>query len=253
MPTLHELQQAFGAALTTGDPAAAGFVIDDGIVSEARLNIYRNTYVGNLVGALRISYPAVRKLVGDEFFEGAARAFIDAHPPQSAYLNEYGGPFADFLAQFPPAASLDYLADVARVEWAVNVALHAEDAPPLDTANLVGLSEDADLTFVAHPSVSLLMVRYPADAIWRAVIEDDDAALGAIDLAQGPGFLVVSRGTDGVLVARLSEDEWRFAATLFAGASLAHALASATADMSPSLAGHLAAGRFTDVQERATQ
>jgi NADPH-dependent ferric siderophore reductase len=34
--------------------------------------------------------------------------------------------------------------------------------------------------FVPHPSVRLVFVRYPADAIWRAVLAGDDAALSAI-------------------------------------------------------------------------
>ena len=253
MPTLHELQQAFGAALTGGDGAVAAFVVDDGIAPDARLNIYRNTYAGNLVGALKISYPAVRKLVGEEFFEGAVRIFVEAHPPTSAYLNDYGRGFADFLASFPPAAGLAYLADVARVEWAVNVALHAEDALALDAAKLLGISAVADVVLVAHPSVSLITAQYPADAIWRAVIEDDDAALGAVDLAHGPVFLVISRGADGVLVARLSEEEWRVAQSLFAGVPLLRALAAASTDMSTSLAAHLAAGRFRDIQERVME
>jgi hypothetical protein len=251
MPTLRELQQSFAAALIAGDPRAGEFVIADGIAPDARLNIYSNTCAGNLVGALRISFPAVRKLVGDDFFEGAALVFIAAVPPKSAYLNAYGAEFPQFLAQFPPASSVPYLADVARLEWAVNVALHAEDAPMLDAAKLACLSGDADPSFVAHPSVSLVQAAYPADAIWRAVIDDNDTALATIDLAQGPAFLVVGRGSDGLAVGRLSEDEWRFAQNLFAGVPLARALATVSTDMSTSLAAHLAAGRFTDIRERS--
>ena len=250
MPTLRDVQQAFGAALISDDAAAVEFVIDDGIAAENRLNIYRNTGLGNLVGALRISYPAVRKLVGDEFFEGACRAFIDAHPPRSAYLNEYGTGFADFLAEFPPADSIAYLADVARVEWAVTAALHADDAASLDVTTLAGLPEDADPVFVTHPSVSLVTGDSPADAIWRAVIEDDETGLATIQLDQGPVFLVVSRGADGVAVARLSEEEWRFTQMLFASAPLSWALATVNTDMSACLAAHLAAGRFIAIQER---
>ena len=109
MPTLLEVQRALGACLTTGSGAASDFIIDSGIQPEARLAIYRNTFVTNLVGALRICYPAVRRLVGEEFFEGAACAFIDACPPHTAYLNAYGAEFGDFLSSFHPAESLGYL------------------------------------------------------------------------------------------------------------------------------------------------
>jgi len=50
------------------------------------------------------------------------------HPRASARaaaLAEYGDGFADFLAGFAPAQSLPYLADVARLEWAINAAYHA--------------------------------------------------------------------------------------------------------------------------------
>lgn len=245
MPTLLEVQRAMGAFLAQGDLAAAEFVIADGIAPDSRLSIYRNTYAGNLVGALRISYPVIRRLVGEDFFEGAARVFVDTHPAQSAYLNDYGSQFGDFLAHFSPAASLAYLPDVARLEWAVNGALHAEDAPTLDPARLAALPAEAELKFVAHPSVRLLQTRYPADAIWRATIDEDDDALAAIDLDEGPLFFIVSRGVHGLSVTRASADEFRFAEAVFAGIALPRVLAGVDADMSESLAAHFTAGRFT--------
>src|SRR5580658_4464424 len=83
------------------------------------LGIYHNTVHSALVNALRLSFPVVQRIVGEEFFEGAAREFIAAHAPDSAYLNDYGLRYPAFLAQFPPAMTLPYLADVADLEWAV--------------------------------------------------------------------------------------------------------------------------------------
>jgi Putative DNA-binding domain len=245
VPTLREVQEAVKDFMLGGSTSAADFVIDDGIAPEDRLGIYRNTFISVLVAALRISYPAIRRLVGEDFFEGAARAFIDAQPPDGAYLNAYGARFGDFLDSFPPAAGLAYLPDVARLEWAVNVALHAGDAPPLDVGRLATLGE-ADVSFITHPSVSLLTLDHPADSIWRAVIDGDDDALGATDPAAGPVFLLVSRGAGGVSVERLAEDAWKFSARLFSGVPLSRALDAADRDMSRDLAEHLAAGRVTD-------
>jgi hypothetical protein len=242
VPTLREVQEAVKAFMLRGGGPVA-FVVTDGLAAEDRLGIYRNTYLSSLVAALRISYPAVRKLVGADFFEGAARAYIDAHPPRSACLNDYGDSFGDFLAVFEPARSLAYLADVSRLEWAVNVALHAEDVAALDIARLAGITEE--IAFVPHPSVSLLVLAYRADAIWRAVLDGDDGALTAIDV-EGPATVLVSRGPMGVIVERIADEDNTFAAALFAGAPLARALESAPGDMSGELARHLAAGRFID-------
>jgi hypothetical protein len=250
MPTLLELQRAISRAVVsreTGD--AAPYIVSDGFTAAERLNVYRNTFLASLTTALRLSYPAVHRLVGEEFFEGAAQCFIEAAPPRSAYLNTYGAGFADFLAAFPHAASLTYLADVARLEWAVNSALHAPDAEPLGADVLAAIADlPADrLVLVPHPSIALLRLDYPADAIWRAVLAEDDAALSRIDLAAGPVCLMVERTADCVEVSRLDPADWRFTASLCAGQTFAEAiLAAEGADAALVLAGHLAARRFTE-------
>ena len=249
-PSLLELQRAMRASLVRReDRDAAAHVLADGIDPAARLGVYRNTFASVLTRALRLSYPAAERLVGAEFFEGAVRAFIEEQPPRSACLDDYGAGFADFLACFAPAAPLEYLPDVARLEWAVNRALHASDVEPLDPRRLAALAEAerARVSFVPHPSVSLLCVDHPADLVWRAVLEEDDDALSAIDPGAGPVRLLVQRLATGVEVRRMSESAWRITAALFAGRPLAAALNEAPdTEASALLADHLAAGRFID-------
>jgi len=96
MPTLLELQRAVYRGLVAGeDGPCAAHVVADGIAGQARLSVYRNTFLGNLTTALRLAYPAIHRLVGGPFFESAARLFIEAQPPQSAWLDEYGAGFPD--------------------------------------------------------------------------------------------------------------------------------------------------------------
>ena len=103
------------------------------------------------------------------------------------------------------------------------------------------------MSFVPHPSVSLLRVDHPADLIWRAVLEEDDDALYAIDPGAGPARLLVQRLATGVEVRRMSESAWRFTSALCAGRLLAAAFNEAPdCDASALLADHLAAGRFID-------
>ena len=248
MPSLHEMQRAFARNLVElEDDAVAFHVFGDGLAPGRRIAVYRNTFEGNLVNALRLSYPAVHRLVGTEFFEGAARLFAQKQPPRTAYLDEYGAAFPEFLAHFPPAASLAYLPDVARLEWAVTRALHAPDAAPLDAPHLAKLdpADHERICFVADPSVTLVSAGSPVDAIWRAVLARDDMALGAINLAAGPVWLLVQRHATGVVVTRMEERVWRFSAALFAGQSMGAVLAhSKDTDTSTWLAEHITAGRF---------
>jgi hypothetical protein len=185
--------------------------------------------------------------VGEEFFAAAAEIYITKDPPRMAWLDFYGAAFPEFLQRFTPAASLPYLPDVARLEGAVSRALHASDANALAPAELADLPQSArgSVSFVPHPSVGLLSSKYPVDAIWRAVLAGDDAALSAIDLDSGGVWLLVERTADAVEVTRLDERCWRFAEALFAGWPLPDALECADRDDAPAwLAAHIAAGRF---------
>jgi hypothetical protein len=242
MPALLEWQQALRAQLL-------GDALPPHDERALRLAIYRNTCLSTLVNALRLSFPAVQRLVGVEFFDASAREFIRRHPPASAWLNDYGAGFAGFLSGFVPAATLPYLADVARLEWTVNRALHADDAPGLDLARLAALHQSARarVSFTAHPGLSLLRLEFPADAIWRAVLDQDAAAMAAIDLAGGPVHLLIERDASGVQVRRLNGARWQFTARLCAGEPLYSTLDDGPdADISAWLAEHLSSGRFID-------
>ncbi len=248
MPTLHEVQQAISRSLfNQDDHQAADLIIADGVAPAARLDIYRDTFIGTLTTALRLSFPAVHRLVGEAFFESVARLFIEAEPPRCAYLDDFGAGFPDFLAQYAPAASLPYLAGVARLEWAVSRALHAADAEALETSSLAQVDSALHglIAFVPHPSVALVQADHPIDAIWRAVLAQDERALAAIDIGSEPVWLLVHRGEDGVEVTRCIESAWRFARELFASRPL-EAVIEAHADVEASalLAGHLVARRI---------
>jgi hypothetical protein len=249
-PSLLELQRAVARG------SAGEFVVPDGLTPDSRLGIYRNTFFSVLAAALRISYPTVHRLVGAEFFEGAARVFAEERPPESAYLNEYGAALGDFLARFAPAASLPYLPDVARLEWAVNCALHAPDVPSLDLSRLRDLDDCARalIRFVPHPSLRLVRAEFSADLIWRAVLDQDDEALAAVDPQAGPAWLLVERLVTGVEVHRLGEPAWRFAAALCSGRELCAVLEESPCEEAQGwLAEHLRAGRFTDFRLTETR
>ena len=251
MPSLRELQQAMRRSLVDpDDDRAAAHIVAGAVAPAARLDIYRNNFAGTLTNALRLSYPAVHRLVGAEFFAVMAAQYITAHPPRSACLDDYGGEFATFLAGFLPAAELAYLPGVARLEWAVNRALHAPSAVALNVAALAGIDpqDHGRVCFKPHPAVGLVRDDAPVDTIWRAVLDRVDAALAAIDLTAGPVWLLIERSAGNVSVNRIDEAAWRLTTELFAGNPVECALAAAPATAAATLiAGHLAAGRFSGV------
>ncbi len=249
MPTLREVQASFAQGLLTGDPdAVLPFLADGGAIPPAnRLNIYRNTYSGALVGALRITFPAVDRLVGETFFDGAAREFIKGHVPEVANLNAYGANFPEFLAGFAPAAALAYLPDVARLEWTVSLSANAPDAPPLEAAALAQVPEadQGRIRFTPHPSTRLVRLAYDADRIRQAVIERREGELAGLDPDPRPFWLIAHRHGTDVAFRRLSDADARFTAALLAGQPFEECLEPEHMEAQIALLGeHLATGRF---------
>jgi Putative DNA-binding domain len=248
MPALRELQRAFGAyLLSEAADGACRHIVEDGFGAAERCNVYRNTCRSTLIAALRLTYPAIDRLVGREFFDAAAGEFAFVHPPASGYLNEYGGGFADFFAGFEPATALFYLPDVARFEWALSAAANAPDAPVLDARALAGVDAEhhESLCFEPHPSLRLLLLAFPADRIADAVIAGDEAAMAGIDFSDGPVALAVHRGPNGLEVERLGARAYAFVYRLCAGEPLGALIEAAPAEAPALLAGQLAKGRLT--------
>jgi hypothetical protein len=159
----------FARALTDpARPAPAQTLGREGRPDSRRFAIYRNNVAVGLIASLEMRYPVVRRLVGDEFFRGLARAFIARHKPASPVLIHYGADFPDFIAAFEPARDIVYLADVARLENAWVESYHSAEAAPLGVADLSNIDPErlADVVFEVHPSVRLLRLGHPAASIW---------------------------------------------------------------------------------------
>lgn len=252
MPALRELQQAFGAFMLAEEKdAVREDIVEDGFSAAERFRLYRNTSRSVLIEALRMTYPAVDRLVGGEFFDMAAGRFIAAQPPRSGYLNEYGAGFAEFLAALGPARTVPYLPDVARFEWALSLAANAADAPALDPGALAGIDPElhATLRFAPHPSVRCLAVSYPADQIADAVLSGDDDAISQVDVSSAAVRLVVHRGAGGVESQRLERDAYDFVSRLCAGEPLGALLEAAPPDAASLLAEQLTKGRLAAVRK----
>ncbi|HEX9431829.1 MAG TPA: DNA-binding domain-containing protein [Burkholderiales bacterium] len=248
MPALLELQRAFAGALVQEyERGVWAHITEDGFNAAERLRIYRNTCRATLIETLRMTYPAVERLVGREFFEHVAAKFVEHHPARSGYLNEYGAEFPAFLAGLEAAGELPYLADVGRFEWALSVAANAEDRPVLDPGALLGVAGEhhAELRFAPHPSVSCLELAHPADEIADAVLAGDDAAMREVDLTSGPVRIVVHRGANGLETERLCARAYELVSLLCAGEPLGRVIEAAPEQAPVLLAEQLGKGRLS--------
>jgi hypothetical protein len=231
MPTLPELQAAFLRAMFGPDePELLEAIVGDGLPPAARLQIYRHHVLTSLTDVLQATFPVICRLVDERFFRYAADTYMRQYPPEAPCLFEYGAHFPAFLATFPPCRHLEYLRDVARLEWAMHMAWHTEVRMPLDPAELGGLAPHAvaQLVFQFDPSVTLLDSPWPIDQIWR-VHQADEEMCTAVDLNTGGVALEIRRWEDDVGFRRLDPASYMFRTTLTAGHTLAMAAAAALA------------------------
>lgn len=251
MPSLARFQEDFAAALF-GAPSPGlvdAFRDPDGA---ARLAVYRNNVVTAWAGAVVRNHPAVERLVGVEFIRGAAVAYVRARPPRARDLTLAGEGFAAFLREFPPAACLPYLPDVAALDRAWLEALFAAETRALDAAALAGLPPDAMATLAPGlvASARVASSSFPAYSIWRANREGDGDPRVALNAGGETALLwrASRHGADpGVRHRRLAPGEAAFVRALCDGATFtaageASAAADPEFDLTAAFAGLLSAG-----------
>jgi hypothetical protein len=253
-PPLAALQAAFAAAVD-GDPrAAAAMIRAGGLAPAERLAIYANNAWSSYRRAMELSFPAVRRLGGDDWFVGAVREYRRRHPSRSGNLQGVGAAFPAFLGAELAGTPHEVFADVAALEWAYQEVLVAPDAPPLDLARLAAVPE-ADyprLVFVLHPACRVFASRWPAVAVWRGHRDPDDEA-PAIDLDAGPERVLLRRRELDVELHPLAPATHAFLAAFARGAPLAEAAADALAvdpafDLGVTLRDQVALGVLHDLQ-----
>lgn len=166
-------QATFAAALLDlQQPCPCGLSSANGADPASRFAVYRNNVQSSLINALADSYPVTLQLVGDAFFRAMAQSYVGQCPPTSPLINDYGNDLADFIEGFVPAASVPYLADVARLERLRVKAYHAADAKTVEPAQIAAAIGDpealARLHIDLHPSTFTLNSPYAVVALWAA-------------------------------------------------------------------------------------
>ncbi|MEX0870505.1 MAG: DNA-binding domain-containing protein [Aquisalimonadaceae bacterium] len=227
MRSLSDIQAQFVTALRSpAEPPPCAIAGPGDQRPVRRFNVYRNNVHVSLVDALAATYPTVLRLVGEEFFRAMARVFVGHTLPRTPVLIHYGGGFPDFIEQFEPAASVPYLGDVARLDWAWLQAFHAADARPMDPAALARVPGDRleNLLLHPHPSVAVVESNWPVVSFWAA--NRSDAQTQRLR-ADGAETALICRPALNVQVARMPPGTARFVAALRTGKTLAEAARTA--------------------------
>ena len=218
MASLRELQHSFAAALR--DPSVVCAVLPP-----ANLAIYRNNASGGFHTALTLTFPVLRRRVGEDYFRQLAHEYRLRFPSTSGDLHWVGRQFAGFLDAH---LSVEYawLADLARLEWSRAECLVAVELPPISANALARFSahEFEHLVFGLQPALKLHSSSYPVFTVWLANQAENAPP---VDQSIGPEQGMVRARIDFPDVRPLDPLLFSFLCALQAGRPLGEAVTKA--------------------------
>lgn len=110
---LKDIYNNFSSYLTKKNPLGITKEINE---DPERLTIYSNNILASKVDSITASYPAVKAIVGDEFFKQFATKYAKGKQSNSGSLDEYARTFPSFIKDNFNLHQLKYLNDIALFE-----------------------------------------------------------------------------------------------------------------------------------------
>jgi len=145
-----------------------------------RIDIYRRGYHARLIECLVDDYPVLEHALGTAAFEALCRRYIARHPSSAPSLNYFGRHMADFCRTeaLPDPA---FAADLAALEWAIVLAIHAPTAAAIGFEDLARVPSERwpQARFQVNPSLRILRLAYPANAYLQAYRQGKPTVLPA--------------------------------------------------------------------------
>lgn len=211
----------FSRALA-GDPTAMTARLGHDPHALTALRVYRNASLKGRIEALAANYPTVVQLVGEDWFHAAGLAFLEAEPGDDPVLAAFGPGFPAWLAAFPPALELPYLAPLARLDRAWTEAHLAADSRPMtEAAARAAGSALGGQVLALRPDVRVFQFDWSVPSLWLAHRQPDG---GSMLWEARPEALLIHRPDAEVVWRRLDPAEVIF---LRAGAAGRPAAAAA--------------------------
>ena len=219
MASLRELQQSFATTLRDASATCA-------VRPAVNLAVYRHNAELQFRNALSISFPVLRRRVGDDYFLQLAFHYRQAFPSRSGDLHWVGQHFATFLAGHLRGSEYAWLSDLAKLEWARESASVAELMPSVgvDVLTQFPVEDLEHLRFRLQPGLVLQESEFPVLTVWRANQLENAPP---VDQSLGAEQWMVRPGADDIEIRRLDPALFSYLCALADRATLGEAMASA--------------------------
>lgn len=174
MNSLNELQTSFQAYLVDSkDEIEKHVVSTNKVPARTRLAIYGEAYHARLVDALASNYPMLYAYLGSEQFDILAHQYLASYPSSFPSIRWFGDRLPSFLTSWDEYNDVEYLSELATVEWTMTLVFDAADASVLQLDDVVAIPPEAwvDMRLEPHPSLHVLPLSWNVMAIWHALSE----------------------------------------------------------------------------------
>lgn len=202
------------------------------ISKEMQISIYRNNVNGAHQKALSQIYPACFNILGEDYFNQICYVYRFKHPSVDADLNKYGERFPMFLQEkidnCKELEDLEYLAELAYLEWHWHESYFADDDEPFSfkELELIGSEVQDRIFFRMSNAFHLHSTIYPLLDIWNAnknIIDDTQEFhmpdsesyfciarrefASTINLLDYESYMLLKSISDGMSLVKLTELE----------------------------------------------
>ena len=208
----------------------AGWLRDAPERSARGLQVYRANAGALAERALAAAYPTLVQLLGEASFAALARALWSTQPPARGDMAQWGAELPAFIAAAEQLAAEPYLADVARLEWAVHQAHGAADSAAEPDLTLLAEHDPAALRLLLRPGTALVLSSHPIATIWQAHRKHDAERFSPVRAAFANGLgeaALVWRQGFMVDVSVLVKADAQFVQAVLQGQSVAQTLEAA--------------------------
>lgn len=138
-----------------------------------RLNVYRVSSRMTVLSALKKTFKAMLKYVGEMEFNHVARAFLQQQCCMSADIGQVGEGFSAYLKEKGRGT---FISNLAAFEWSWRQVFHGPSHALPDTQQLQQhiVHHQENLPLQRTPGLVLLSSIYPLPELWQAVIAEQN-------------------------------------------------------------------------------
>lgn len=172
--TALDAQAALMAAILSFRPELpAGWVAPTG--TTAPMHAHQGHVRVLAAQVLARAYPSLPRLLGSEPWPLLAQQFWQAHPPTEGHLHVWGQNLPAWLGKQPTLAAWPFLADVARLDWALHTSRLAEPQS-VQAHTLAWLADEGSspdhLVLQLQPALRLVRSpSWPMVGIWQTLAQ----------------------------------------------------------------------------------